>query len=175
MHKPFHITTVLFDLEGPLAAAAGSRKVPHVLVGMLRARGLGMGVVTRRTKKAVLDFLKHRFQMRPADIRPWIFLDAPCAGSRRRNPFKAAARSMHTAPQRFMVVSADRDMLRLAKDAGSVAVEWCPEGTPDSSGPVTDYRVGDLPQLDRLIRMGVPLPAGKLPMRMNSRSRTRRF
>ena len=167
MHKPFHITTVLFDLEGPLAAAAGSRRVPHALakgmVGMLRARGLGMGVVSHHTQKAVLDFLKHRFQMRPADIRPCICLEAPCAGSRRRNPFTAAARSMHTAPQRFMVVSADRDMLRLAKDAGTVAVEWCANGTLDSSGPVTDYRVGDLQQLDRLIRMGVPLPAGKLP------------
>ena len=123
MHKPFHITTVLFDLEGVLAAAAGSRRVPQALakgmVGMLRARGLGMGVVSRQTQKAVLDFLKHRFQMRPADIRPCICLDASCAGSRRRNPFTAAARSMHTAPQRFMVVSADRDMLRLAKDAGT--------------------------------------------------------
>jgi hydrogenase maturation factor len=166
-HKPFHIATVLFDLEGPLAAAGGGRGVPHALakgmVGMLRARGLGTGVVSRHTQKAVLGFLKNRFQMRPADIHPCITLEAPRAGRRRRNPFTAAARSMRTAPQRFMLVSADRDMLRLAKDAGAVAVEWCANGTLASSGPLTDYRVGDLPQLNRLIRMGVPLPAGKLP------------
>jgi hydrogenase maturation factor len=167
MIKPFHITTVLFDVEGPLAAVAGSRRAPRALakgmVAMLRARGLGMGVVSRHAHKAVLGLLKHRFQMRPADIRPCVTLDAPRAGSRRRNPFPAAARSMRTVPQRFMVVSADRDLLRLAKGAGAVAVEWCTKATLDSSGLVTDYRVSDLQQLNRLIRMGVPLPAGKLP------------
>jgi hypothetical protein len=167
MQRPFHITTVLFDVEGPLAAVAGSRRAPRALakgmLAMLRARGLGMGVVSRHAHKAVLGLLKHRFQMRPADIRLCVTLDAPRAGSRRRNPFPAAARSMRTVPQRFMVVSADRDLLRLAKGAGAVAVEWCTKATLDSSGLVTDYRVSDLQQLSRLIRMGVPLPAGKLP------------
>src|SRR3972149_538703 len=109
MQRPFHITTVLFDLEGPLAAAAGGRRVPRALakgmLAMLRARGLGMGVVSRHTQKAVLGFLKHWFQIRPADIRPCICLDAPRAGHRSRNPFPAAARSMRTVPQRFMVGS----------------------------------------------------------------------
>ena len=62
-----------------------------------------------------------------------------------------------------MVVSADRDVLALAKDAGTVTVAWCAHGAPDAPGPVTDYRAGDLNQLTRLIRMGAPLPAGKLP------------
>ena len=62
-----------------------------------------------------------------------------------------------------MVVSADRDVLNLAKDAGAVAVQWRKAGTPDSPGSVADFSSGDLKQLNRLIRMGVPLPAGKLP------------
>lgn len=167
MPRPFHITTVLLDLEGPLASAACGRRVSRTLgkglIGMLRARGLGVGAVSRCTQKAALGFLEHRFQIRPADIRPCICLDAPRAGRRRRNPFQAAARSMRTAPQRFMVVSSNRDVLRLAKDAGAVAVEWCANGTMDSSEPVADYRAADLPQLNRIIRMGVSLPAGKLP------------
>ena len=167
MPRPFHITTVLLDLEGPFASAACDRRVSRTLgkglIGMLRARGLGVGTVSRYTQKAALGFLEHRFQIRPADIRPCICLDAPGAGRRRRNPFQAAARSMRTPAQRFMVVSANRDVLRLAKDAGTVAVEWCANGTLDSSEPVADYRVADLPQLNRLIRMGVSLPAGKLP------------
>jgi len=167
MQRPFHITTVVFDLEGPPAAAAGGRGVPRALakgmVGMLRERGLGMGVISRHTESAVRGFLKQRFQLRPEEIRPCICLDAPRAGRRRCNPFWAAARSMRTDPQRFMVVSADRDMLRLAEEAGAVAVKWCANATLDSSAPVADYRVGDLPQLNRLIRMGVPLPTGKLP------------
>jgi hypothetical protein len=167
MRRPFHITTVLFDLESPLAAAAGGRRAPHALakrmVAMLRARGLGMGVAGCHAKRAALDLLKQTSQVTLADIRPCIALGAPRAGGRRRNPFQTAAKRMRTAPQRFMVVSADRDVLVLANDAGTVTVEWCPAGTPDSAGPVADYRVGDLNQLDRLIRMGVPLPAGKLP------------
>jgi hydrogenase expression/formation protein HypE len=162
MPKPFHITTVLLDLEGPLASAAGGRRVPRTLgkalIRMLRANGLGVGAVSRCTQKAALGFLEHRFQ-----IRPCIGLDAPGASRRRRNPFQAAARSMRIPAQRFMVVSANRDVLRLAKDAGAVAVEWCPDGTLDPSEPVADYRIADLPQLNRLIRMGVALPAGKLP------------
>ncbi len=145
MQRPFHITTVVFDLEGPPAAAAGGRRVPRALakgmVEMLRERGLGMGVVSRHTESAVRSLLKQRFQLRPEEIRPCICLDAPRAGRRRRNPFPAAARSMRSDPQRFMVVSADRDMLRLAKEAGAVAVEWCANGTIASSGSVADYRV----------------------------------
>ena len=166
IHKPFHITTVLFDPEGPLAAAADGRWVPRAaakrMVATLRARGLGVGVAGRHAKKASLDFMREAFQMRPADIRPCISLGAPRAGGRRRNPFQTAAGSMRTAPQRFMVVSGDRDVLALAKEAGSIAVEWCTAGTP-ASGPATDHRVSDLDQLNRLIRMGAPLPAGKLP------------
>jgi hydrogenase expression/formation protein HypE len=166
IHKPFHITTVLFDPQGPLAAAADCRRVPRAaskrMVATLRARGLGVGVAGRQAKKASLDFMREAFQMRPADIRPCISLGAPRAGGRRRNPFQTAAGSMRTAPERFMVVSGDRDVLALAKEAGSVAVEWCTAGTP-APGSLTDHRVSDLDQLNRLIRMGAPLPAGKLP------------
>jgi hydrogenase maturation factor len=166
-HPPFHITTVLFDPEGPLAAVAGGRWVPRAaakrMVAMLRARGLGMGIASRHAKKAGLDFMKQAFQVRPADIRPCLSLGSTRSGGRRRNPFQTAAKSMRTAPQRFMVVSADRDVLALAKDAGTVTVMWCARGAPDAPGPVTDYRAGDLNQLTRLIRMGAPLPAGKLP------------
>ncbi|MBS1239253.1 MAG: hypothetical protein H6R38_571 [Deltaproteobacteria bacterium] len=70
-HRPFHITTVLFDPEGPLAAVAAGRWVPRTaakrMVAMLRARGLGMGIAGRHAKKAGLDFMKQAFQMRPAD------------------------------------------------------------------------------------------------------------
>lgn len=166
-HKPFHITTVLFDPEGPLAAVTAGRWAPRAaakrMVATLRARGLGVGVASRHPKKALLDFMNQAFQMRPADIRPCISLGAPRAGCRRRNAFKTTAKNTRTAPQRYMVVSADRNVLALAKDAGSVAVEWCTNGTPDSSAAVSDYRAGDFNQLRRLIRMGSPLPAGKLP------------
>jgi len=166
-HRPFHITTVLFDLEGPLFAAAGGRRaapsVAKSLAAMLRARGLGMGVVSRRGRKAVRQVLKQALQLRPEDLRPLISLDASRIRGRRPNPFQTAARSMGRPLQRFMVVSADRDMLRLAEDAGAVAVEWDANGRPTSSGSTADYRVGGLPQLTRLVRMGAPLPPGKLP------------
>jgi hydrogenase maturation factor len=166
-HAPFHITTVLFDPEGPLAAAAGGRWVPRPtakrMVATLMEKGLGVGVASRHDKKAVLDFMKQALQIRPADIHPCISLQTPGAGSRSGNPFQTTVKSMRTAPQRFMVVSADRDMLRLAKDAGAVTVEWRADGTLNSSGSAADYRVDGLPQLNRLIRMGAPLPAGKLP------------
>ena len=91
-HKPFHITTVLFDPEGPLAAVADGRWVPRAtakrMVAMLRARGFGMGIAGRHAKKAGLDFMNQAFQMRPADIRPCLSLGSTRSDGRRRNPFQ---------------------------------------------------------------------------------------
>ena len=166
-YKPFHIDTVLLHLEEVLIAAAGSgwkmRPAAKRMLALLKARGLGLGVVSRQPRKTAFARMRAALGLHPADIRTFITLEAPRPSGRRHNPFRTAAKSLRSAPQRFFVVSPDPDILTLAKDAGAVAVEWRITGAPDSADPLADYRVGDLEQLAQLIRMGVPLPAGKLP------------
>jgi hydrogenase maturation factor len=166
-YTPFHIDTVIFHLEEVLITAAGSgrrlRPAAKRMLALLKARGLGLGVVSRESRNTARARMRAALNLRPADIRTFLRLETARASGRRHNPFRAAAKSLRSVPQRFMVVSRDLNLLALAKNAGAVAVEWRPKEAPNPADPPTDYRVGDFGQLAHLIRMGTPLPAGKLP------------
>jgi hydrogenase expression/formation protein HypE len=169
-HKPFHLTTVFFHLESVLAApngrglkAAVKRPAVRAAFAMLRDKRLEIGVISRHSHEAVRRFLKMEFRVRPADLRNLVHIEGPPAPGRRRNPFRAAAKTMGSVPERFLVVSADPDVLRLAHEAGAVAAGWGGSPAPDSALRPPYVRVTGFKPLQRIIRMGIPLPPGKLP------------
>jgi hydrogenase maturation factor len=167
--RPFHISTVFFHLEGTLAAPHGrglTAAVPgpagRAVLAMLRDRGLGTGILSRLGAKAVRRFLKRSFRLPPADLRNLIVVEDR-RGRGGGNPFQSAARTMNCVPERFLVVSADPDVLRLARTAGAVAVGW---GEASASKPGRGFPnepIAGLEALRQIIRMGIPLPPGKLP------------
>lgn len=168
--KPFRLTTVFFHLEGTLAALHGRRlkaavKGPAVRAAfaLLRDKGLGMGVFSRHSRKAVRRFLQLAFRVRPAELRNLIWVEDPRTRDRRGNPFHATAQTMSSVPERFLVVSADLDVIRLAHAAGAVTVGWGDVPAPHPGQPPPDVRAAGFEPLQRIIRMGIPLPPGKLP------------
>jgi hydrogenase maturation factor len=167
--KPFQLTTVFFHLEGTLAAPRGrgltaAIKGPAVRAtfAMLRDKGLDMGILSRHGDKAVRRFLERAFRLRPAELRNLICVE-DLRGRGRRNLFQSAAKAMDCVPQRFLVVSADPDMLRRAHAAGAVSVGWGEVSAPDPARGFPDDRIAGLEPLQRIIRMGIPLSPGKLP------------
>jgi len=168
--RSFHISTVFFHLEGTLAAPHGrglraTVKGPAVRAAfaLLRNKGVGTGVLSRHSHNAVHRFLRLAFRMRPADLNHLIRVEDLRARGRRRNPFQAAAKSMGCIPERFLVVSADPDVLRLANSVGAVAVKWDDVPPPGPERSIPGDRAAGLQPLLRIIRMGIPLPPGKLP------------
>ncbi|MGE5258388.1 MAG: AIR synthase related protein [Hyphomicrobiales bacterium] len=168
--NPFRLTAVFFHLEGTLAAlndrglqAAVKGPAVRTAFAMLRDWELGIGVISRHSHDAVRRFLKMEFRVRPADLRNLVYIEDLRARGGQRNFLQAAAKTMGSVPERFLVVSADPDVLRLAQEAGAVAVEWGDGPPPDPALRPPDVRVAGFEPLQRIIRMGIPLPPGKLP------------
>src|SRR5512143_4020658 len=109
--RPFHISTVFFHLEGTLATphgrglrAAVQAPAVRAALALLRDKGLGTGVLSRHSLKAVRRFLTQAFRMRPADLRSLIWIEDSGPRGRRRNPFQAAAQTTGCVPERVLVV-----------------------------------------------------------------------
>lgn len=208
--RPFHISAVLFHLEGTLArtdepplkasvgcppraalpdfirgfrddrsrrrtrieldrretaAAAGWPLAPSapLLLSRMRSRGLRIGLFSRHGRKAVGFFLK---KSRPAiggGVRPCLLREDLAALSGRRNPFRAAAGRLQVPIREILVASAERGVLDLAAAAGAVTA-LVSDGTPlPGSAASAHFQVADLSQLEAVVRLGLPLPPGKLP------------
>lgn len=208
--RPFHISAVLFHLEGTLArtderplkaavgcpqraalpdfirglrasggrrqariesdrretdAAAGWPLAPSAprLLARLCSRGLRIGVFSRHGRKAVSLFLQ---KVRPAlggGVRPCLVREDLAAIPGRRNPFRQAAERLLVPARELLVASAERDALDLAAAAGAVTVLVSGGAPLPGAEAPAHFQVADLGQLEAILRLGLPLPPGKLP------------
>jgi hydrogenase expression/formation protein HypE len=166
MTPPYHFTTIVFDLEtallqpAPEGRARGGPRMRPGAAGVCRkalAAGLLLAVYSRSGARAARALLAQA--IRPSGVRPAFVILSTRPGVR-GNPFTAAARATAFRPARSIVVSADPAVLRLAGAAGAATVLL---GGRAADLPPTDFRIDQLSGLDAIVRMGLPLPAGKLP------------
>lgn len=164
MTKAYHFTTIVFDLETALLPPAGrARRTPRLRPGAAAAcrqalaDGLALALYSRAGARAARARLART--IRPGGLRP-AFVIAPTRPGGRGNPFAAAARATAFRPDRSLVVSADPAVLRLAGAAGAATLLL---GAPTADPAETDFAIEHLRGLGPIVRMGLPLPAGKLP------------
>jgi FMN phosphatase YigB (HAD superfamily) len=74
-----------------------------------------------------------------------------------------AARELKLAPAQVLIVTSDPDILQQAKNAGAVAVHLNTSATSEKTEANGEYQISQLAQLKKIVRLGIPLPAGKLP------------
>ena len=74
-----------------------------------------------------------------------------------------AAQKMDIAPAELLVVASDPLVLKEAGEFGAQPVSMDLSSNFDQSPPESIYQIGGLNELISIVRMGIPLPAGKLP------------
>lgn len=153
----------LSRLEHEAAAGWTAPDGAQPILSMLRTEGLRLGIFSRYGKKAVMHALHHVLQVPRKNGDLVMSRDELLTIGKKRNPFRMAAKIIRCEAKRLMVISADTDVLRSAKDAGAVTVHLIETAAPDETPGAFDFRVRDLRQIPRIIRMGIPLFAGKLP------------
>lgn len=148
-----------------LDAAAGwtAPGVVKPVLSLLRAKGIRLGIFSRYGKKAVSHALHQVLPMRRGDSDLIVSRDELLTIGRKYNPFRMAAKIIRCRPERLMVVSADSDVLRSAKAAGTVTVQLAKTALPAETPASPDFHIKDLRQLTGIVRMGLPLSVGKLP------------
>jgi hydrogenase maturation factor/FMN phosphatase YigB (HAD superfamily) len=181
MKRPFQVSAVLWHLEGtlarpavrprpmpsrcrPPAAAAGWTLHPAAarLLALLRSRGVRTGVFSRWARRPAACFLK---ELKPALGGPVPVLIAAedfRSTAPRRSAFRAAAKRLQTPLARTLVISAERRALAPAAAAGAITVLVSKDSTPEPV-PGVDFQISDLRELTDVLRLGLPLPPGKLP------------
>ncbi len=149
------------EREAP-PAAWRPRRAARRLIGFIRQQGLGLGIITHHGRAAALSRLAAALALPPAAIGPVIareeLLAAGTAGR-----LRAAARRMRCRPEELLLVSADPAMIASARAAGCLTLFLSPGPAAASSGRRADFSADDLRRVERIIRLGLPLPPGKLP------------
>jgi hydrogenase maturation factor len=172
--RPFKVSAVLWHLEGTLAvadkrrqpaSAAGWQLHPAAgpLFAFMRSRHVAAGVFSRHDRSSVERFLK---KTRPALGKPvpvCIPAEALRAAAPRRSAFRAAAAALRTPVAQTLVVSAERAVLDMAAAAGALTALVSAEAPPAAPDGGVHMPVADLRGLRSVLRLGSPLPPGKLP------------
>jgi hydrogenase maturation factor len=151
------------DHVGPAAAEWTLHPAAKSLVAWMRSKGLHLGVFSRHGRNAVERFLRG---VRPAFGGPvpvCMACEELLSISLRRNPFRMAARTLPAPIRRTLVVSAERAVLDLAAAAGAFTVLVSKAVAPSGPESCVHLPISDIRQLKNVLRLGIPLPPGKLP------------
>jgi hydrogenase maturation factor len=132
-------------------------------LSLIGAQKLIGGVFSRSGRKAVELFLKRAMPELRNHIRLRIAREELASCGRRRNPFHRAARTGRIPAGQILVVSADPGVLDLAAAAGAATALLSRSPIASDRPPPPDFRIRRLGELPEIIRLGRPLPAGKLP------------
>jgi HAD superfamily hydrolase (TIGR01509 family) len=160
----------LFELEG----AAGSRpnEGAEELLRRLRARGLKVGVLTRNGRAAVLRALREFADLAEDDFDAVVTRDDGVAPKPAPDGVLHAAELMGVRPQEVLMVGDYVLDVRAGAAAGAVTVYLTNGGPGQDDGEAggdeeaartADFVVHGLAELEQVVRLGSPLPAGKLP------------
>jgi hydrogenase maturation factor len=133
------------------------------IFSLIGAKNLAVGIFSRHGQKTVDLFLKRAMPALQRHIRLRIFRNELLTCGRSRNPFRRAAKIMRVPAGKTLVVSADSKALGLAAAAGALTVLVSSSPAVQGRAPCPDFRISRLSQLPGIIRLGIPLPAGKLP------------
>ena len=152
------------EREAPSAAwrpRPGARR----LVGFIRRQGLTLGIVTHHGRAAVRNRAAAALGLPPGAFEPLLAREELLAAGA-ADPMRAAARGMRCRPEETLLVSADPGMIAAARAAGCLTLYLSPRPAATAAGPSADFSAAGLGRVERIIRLGLPLSAGKLPNKL---------
>jgi hydrogenase maturation factor len=191
LNKPFRISAVLFHLEGTLASP-DERPLPSIrdrlegtwsdpgrrepataaewrlhpaaspLFAGLRSKGVKLAVFSRLGSRPLGRFLQRAKPALGGPVRR-LMLPTALRPTQRRNPFRRAAETLNVPVAETLVLSAEREVLARASTAGAVTVLVAKAPRQPGNSPSAHFQITDLRQLPAILRLGLVLPAGKLP------------
>jgi HAD superfamily hydrolase (TIGR01509 family) len=150
------------DVEIAAAARARPNDGAEELVCWLRERGLPLAIQTRNSRASVDRALANFPSVSAADFEVIITRDDDVAPKPHPDGVLAAAEYMGVSPRQMLVVGDYVFEIEAGKRAGAVTVLL---DSGDSMAPpdLPDFTVTSLAEVRRIIGLGLPLPAGKVP------------
>jgi hydrogenase expression/formation protein HypE len=161
--KRSQVQSKLEHLE--LEAAARAKPSPDArdILQYLNLKNLRLAIVSMGSPAFVDKMLQKLSPDMASDFEAFIDRVELLAHTPDTNAVQLAAAKMNIAPDRLLVLASDGSVLRDARKSGAVSVFFSRLKTARTKRPENTYQISRLEELKPIVRMGIPLPAGKLP------------
>ncbi len=153
-----HLKLDAFEERG--AAASRPNDGAEALLAHLRKSKLPLGIVTRNSRASLVRALKNFAQIGLEDFDVIITREEPVKPKPSGAAIRLAAQRLGVDPSRVLVVGDFDFDMDAGRRAGALTA-WL--RTPGAAPVAYDLAVDTLLELKTIVRMGRPLPNGKLP------------
>ena len=163
------IKAVILHLESTLiqtgvqADKAQTAPGAEAVIGYLAEKGLCLAIVSHRSRTSVQKLLDKLPLISQSDFDLILGLEDFAVGGPVSDPVQLAAEKMNMDLDRVLAVAGDSEFLRYAQKAGATTVVIDPSAPAENNTLKGHLRVSHLEKLIPIARLGIPLPAGKLP------------
>jgi len=146
---------------------AASRSVPNpgagTLIASLQDWELPLGIVSRNSIQSIRRALRNFETVSESDFDVIITRDETVNPKPSPDGVLLAAEKLNVDPVDTLVVGDFVFDIQAGNSAGAQTVYVDHSGGSDSPFVESDYRVSHLMELESIVRLGIPLPTGKLP------------
>ena len=152
-------------IEHEVSAAAESlpNEGAEELLVYLKEKNVGIGIISRNSLQSIERSLQNFEHVSQSDFDLIISRDDPVAPKPSPEGIILAADKLRVDVKEIMLVGDFIFDIQAGQQAGTVNVFLSNGKTPDFKVPDCDATIASLSDLKEIVRLGLPLPAGKLP------------
>ncbi|MFC1515724.1 HAD-IA family hydrolase [Thermodesulfobacteriota bacterium] len=154
---------VVERFEKKAAAASEPNPGAEDLVEYLRSEGLAVGILTRNSLQSIERSLENFKKLQYSDFNIIISRDTPVAPKPSADGIILAAQELNVEVGQIMMIGDFVFDIQSGKDAGCLTAFLDYGTVPGNSHIESDFTVSGLEEIRRIVRLGLPLPMGKLP------------
>jgi hydrogenase maturation factor/beta-phosphoglucomutase-like phosphatase (HAD superfamily) len=164
--KPAKRKQLLSDLED-LELKAAAKLTPDAAflktIPYLISKNLRLGIMSTLSAKASRHVLRSFRSIPSADMQVIISRDELWQYTPGANLIDVAAEKMDVAVENLLIVSTSASEIQAGQKASAITVLVDPNRKSKPIAPSSDFEIQNIRELKNIVRMGTPLPAGKLP------------
>jgi hydrogenase expression/formation protein HypE len=148
-----------------LKAAANSKPAPGApeIVRYLKLKKLRLAIISNGSRSLAEKTLACLPEVNASDFNPVISGDEILAKNPDTNMVQFAARQMDLPPEQVLVVTGEASIQQAGQKAGAVTVFVTRPAAAETVAVARPFQISGLDALKPIVRLGIPLPAGKLP------------
>ena len=157
---------VLSDLETQeLKAVAKLDPVAAALetIQFLISKNLRLGIISTMSSKATRLVLQHFRSIPSAHVEVSISREEILQLAAEANLIEIAAEKMNLKAENVLIVATNASEIQAGQRAGAITVRVDPNQKSNPLALTRDFEIQNIQELKDIVRMGTPLPAGKLP------------
>jgi len=146
------------DLE---AVPAFAETIQHLISKKIR-----LGIISQFGSALIRHVIHDFSSIDMADVDLIISRDEILRQKPDTNLILFAANNLKVAVENVLLISANDAEIMAAQSAGAITLRLATGDPPDPMASSADFIVGNLQEIKNIVRLGSPLPTGKLPNRL---------